>query len=124
MIRFRRYDHALLTFREGEENVLRGFYTGLLGLAEVPGNHPGGAVWFSVAGTEIHFAAETPAGGLSRRHLAFEIEDLEEARNRFEHHGVEVSYSTPIGGRERFFVRDPFGNRLEFLSYSGGGPGV
>ncbi|RBN37146.1 glyoxalase, partial [Priestia megaterium] len=28
-----------------------------------------------------------------------------------------LSEEEPIAGRERFFVHDPFGNRLEFLQY-------
>lgn len=116
MVQFKQYDHVLLTYSEGGESELRAFYGEILGLKEIPGLHPGGSLWFSVAGKEIHFATET-AGGLSRRHVAFEIANLKETRDFLEDRGIEVSYSTKIEGRDRFFVRDPFGNRIEFLEY-------
>jgi catechol 2,3-dioxygenase-like lactoylglutathione lyase family enzyme len=116
MINFLRYDHALLTFTPGKEDALKHFYGEVLGLQEVPGNHPGGAIWYLIAGTEIHFAAEEP-GVSSRRHLAFEVGDLAVLKEILEAAGIEPTYSSKIEGRERFFVRDPFGNRLEFLAY-------
>jgi hypothetical protein len=30
-------------------------------------------------------------------------------------HGVEVEDGTQLEGHERFYVRDPFGNRLELI---------
>jgi catechol 2,3-dioxygenase-like lactoylglutathione lyase family enzyme len=32
--------------------------------------------------------------------------------------GEEIGIASPIAGRERFFTRDPGGNRIEFLSFS------
>lgn len=116
MIEFSRYDHVLLTYAPGGEDSLRAFYGGVLGLTEVAGKYPGDAIWYEVAGTELHFAAEEPSA-LSRRHIAFEITNLEQTRQHLEEKGLEIAYSTKIEGRERFFIRDPFGNRLEFLAY-------
>lgn len=116
MISIVRYDHALLTYDRGADEKLRSFYTGVLGLSEIQGEHPGGAIWFRIAGTELHFGQEE-GGKLSRRHLAFVVDDLQEAKGILEGKGLEITYSTKIEGRERFFIRDPFGNRLEFLAY-------
>ncbi len=109
-----------MTYPPGMENSVRQFYGEVLGLDEVPGVHPGGAIWFAIAGTEIHFGEGEAVGALSRRHVAFEIENPGEAKAYLESRGVEMSFSTRIEGRDRFFVRDPFGNRLEFLSYEPG----
>jgi catechol 2,3-dioxygenase-like lactoylglutathione lyase family enzyme len=56
-----------------------------------------------------------------RNHLGFQVDDLAAARKRFEEAGVEVeeaeaAYSEERGfHQDRFFVRDPGGNRLEIL---------
>ena len=38
-----------------------------------------------------------------------------ERRQLLEIMGAEIIESEPVASRERFFLRDPFGNRLEFL---------
>ena len=56
-----------------------------------------------------------------RNHLAFQVDDLADARGRFEAAGVEIieagaAYSEERDfHQERFFVRDPGGNLLEIL---------
>ena len=56
-----------------------------------------------------------------RNHLAFQVDDLVDARGKFETAGVEIieagaAYSEERGfHQERFFVRDPGGNLLEIL---------
>jgi hypothetical protein len=39
-------------------------------------------------------------------------------RARLQSAGVELEDAIPIDGRERFFCRDPFGHRFEFLSFA------
>jgi len=56
-----------------------------------------------------------------RNHLAFQVDDLQEARKRFEKEGVEIieaeaSYSKDRNfHQDRFFIRDPGGNLLEIM---------
>jgi hypothetical protein len=38
-------------------------------------------------------------------------------RGRLESAGVELEDAIPINGRARFFCRDPFGHRFEFLAF-------
>ncbi len=54
MILFKRLDHILLSIPEGETASARAFYGGILELAEIPGNHPGGAIWFQIADIQLH----------------------------------------------------------------------
>lgn len=116
MIQFKRLDHVLIPIPEGKKEEARTFYREVLGLKEVPGQHPGGALWFSVADIELHLREET--GGLySKRHPAFEVENLAEAKADLERHGLEITYSSEIDGRQRFFFHDPFGNRFELLQF-------
>ena len=56
-----------------------------------------------------------------RNHLAFQVNDLQEARKRFEKEGIkiikaEASYSKDRNfHQDRFFIRDPGGNLLEIM---------
>ncbi|MFD1142209.1 VOC family protein [Larkinella insperata] len=117
MIHFKRFDHLLIPIPEGKQEEARNFYSEILGLKEVPGPHPGGALWFSVAGIELHLREET-GGTYSKRHPAFEITNLEEAKRELESRGIEITYSSEIDGRQRFFFHDPFGNRFELLQFT------
>ena len=116
MIQFKRLDHILLAIPEGATEAARTFYTDVIGLTELPGEHPNGAIWFAVADIQLHLREEV-AGPLSVRHPAFEVANLDEARQELAEKGVPILYSSGIDGRQRFFIRDPFGNRIEFLHY-------
>ncbi|MBO0935166.1 VOC family protein [Fibrella sp. HMF5335] len=118
MIIFKRLDHILLSIPEGATAAARAFYTDVMGLTEMGGNHPGGAIWFVMADIQLHLREEA-IGPLSARHPAFEVANLDEARQELTQKGVPISYSSDIDGRQRFFIRDPFGNRIEFLQYDG-----
>jgi catechol 2,3-dioxygenase-like lactoylglutathione lyase family enzyme len=50
----------------------------------------------------------------SKRHVAFEVEDLDAWRREFMTRGISVDDGRPAPDVRRFFVRDPSGNRLEF----------
>ncbi|GAB2527243.1 VOC family protein [Spirosoma aerophilum] len=116
MIQFTRLDHVLVSIPEGKTMEARAFYSEVLGLAEIPGEHPGGAIWFAIADIQLHLREEA-GGSLSLRHPAFEIVNLEAAKLELQQKGVALSYSSDIDGRQRFFIRDPFGNRMEFLEF-------
>ena len=116
MIQFKRLDHILVTIPEQKTEEARAFYTEVLGLTEIPGQHPAGAIWFEMADVQLHLREEAGAN-YSLRHPAFEIADLNGARQELAQKGVEITYSSDIEGRQRFFIRDPFGNRIEFLQY-------
>lgn len=117
MIQFKRLDHILICIPEGTTAQARIFYHDVLGLNEIPGNHPGGAMWFRLADIELHVREEA-GGSYSRRHPAFEIMNLEETKQLLDHQGIAIEYSSEIDGRERFFFRDPFGNRFELLQFT------
>ncbi len=116
MIQFKRLDHVLVTIPEHKTEEARVFYAQVMGLTEIPGEHPGGAIWFTIADIELHLREEA-GGNYSLRHPAFEVANLDGARQALEQKGVEIAYSSDIDGRQRFFIRDPFGNRFEFLQY-------
>jgi extradiol dioxygenase family protein len=116
MIKIKRLDHFLISIPEGKTSEARTFYSEIIGLDEIPGNHPKGAIWFNMGDIQLHIREEK-GQQISDRHPAFEIEDLGEAKAYLESKGVTLSYSSDIDGRQRFFIRDPFDNRIEFLEY-------
>ena len=116
MIHFIRLDHILLGIPEGKTNEARAFYRDVLGLTEIPGSHPSGAIWFQMADIQLHLREE--AGGFySKRHPAFEVANLEEARRALLAENIPLELASEIDGRQRFFFHDPFQNRLELLQF-------
>ncbi len=111
--------HAQLTVPKGEEAAARAFYCGELGLQEIP--KPAvllvrGGFWLQLGAVQIHVGTED---GVDRRktkaHLAFEVDDLEAIRAKVTALGLELHEGEPLPGLARFEIRDPFGNRMEFL---------
>ena len=115
-----RLHHIQITIPNGDESVARGFYLELLDLTEIPkpdSLKPQTGFWLSLAGQEIHVSLEHNVSRLgTKAHIAYEVSDLEVWRLRFKNTGFEVLEGLPIPGFERFETRDPFGNRLEFIS--------
>ena len=98
------------------------FYGDLLGLEllERPGNTDSGrpGAWFRCGEQQLHLTTErdaSRANTTSGRHPAFRVANLEALRTRLSAAGVEIIAGNRFPGQERFFVRDPFGNRLEFV---------
>lgn len=116
MIQFRRLDHILMGISEGKTDEARTFYRDVLELTEIPGNHPGGAIWFQVADIQLHLREEA-GGSYSKRHPAFEVTNLEEAKQRLIAKNIQLEFSSDIDGRQRFFFHDPFQNRIELLQF-------
>ena len=54
----------------------------------------------------------TPA---TKAHVAYQVHDLAKMRARLDAAGVAVVEDEPLPGYHRFYVADPFGNRVELL---------
>ncbi len=95
------------------------FYGRVLGLK--PALRPDDAstrpgLWFRLGDVEIHLSLEAGADNArSKRHVAFEVADADEARAQLAEMGVAVDSGKQMSGVRRFFVRDPAGNRLELF---------
>lgn len=111
--------HAQITIAEGEEAQGRRFYCDLLGLPEKEKPHSlrgRGGFWLQVGDREVHVGTESAVERpRTKAHLAYEVDDLHAWRRHLEAHGVAVKESIPIPGYQRFEIRDPFGNRIEFI---------
>jgi len=111
-----RLSHINITMPKGNEEIARAFYTGHLGLREIPKPESlrvRGGVWFDAGGLDIHVSVEDPRlGPDSQRHFGIECTDVEGLKAKLKTAGIETDDGRPAPWK-RFFVRDPFGNRIE-----------
>jgi catechol 2,3-dioxygenase-like lactoylglutathione lyase family enzyme len=118
MITFKRLDHVQVCIPRGAESAAREFYGGLLGLEEIEKPEvlrANGGMWYNVADVQLHIGVED-AVAPSKRHPAFEIENIAEVRTYLERKGVRTKDEETIPGVVgRFSFFDPFGNRIELI---------
>jgi len=117
-----RLSHVNVTMPKGSEEIARSFYAGLLGLREIPKPEPirnRGGVWFEAEGLDIHVSVEEQRAGVDGyRHFGLECADVDGLRARLRAAGFETDDGRLAPWR-RFFVRDPFGNRIEIHEVGG-----
>jgi catechol 2,3-dioxygenase-like lactoylglutathione lyase family enzyme len=111
-------DHVNVTVPRSLEDAAKHFYGVVMGMTEVPkpeSSRGRGGAWYQLGPVQLHLSVEDGAGEhLSKRHVCYTVRDLSEAEERFRQAGVEIiPDDLPTPGRQRFFVRDPGGNRLE-----------
>ncbi len=75
---------------------------------------PNGGLWYRVADIQLHIGVEGEKNN-SKRHPAFEVEDLNLVKKYLIEKGVKVKEEISIVGINRFSFYDPFGNRIELL---------
>ena len=111
-----RLTHINVSMPGGSEDIARAFYCGQLGLREIPKPEPlrvRGGVWFDAGGLDIHLSVEGQRfASDAQRHFGLECFDVDGLRTRLTAAGVETEDGRPAPWK-RFFVRDPFGNRIE-----------
>jgi catechol 2,3-dioxygenase-like lactoylglutathione lyase family enzyme len=117
-----RLSHINVTMPKGSEDIARLFYAGLLGLREIPKPESirnRGGVWFAADGLDIHVSVEEQRNGVDAyRHFGLECTDVDGLRGRLKAAGVETEDGRPVPWH-RFFVHDPFGNRIEIHEVGG-----
>jgi catechol 2,3-dioxygenase-like lactoylglutathione lyase family enzyme len=111
-------DHVQLAMPPGGESAARAFYTGVLGLPEVPKPPPlaaRGGCWFERDGVRLHLGSEVDFRPARKAHPALLVSPLAELLERCRAAGCSIVAGEPVEGRERAFVSDPFGNRIELI---------
>ncbi|HEY3668554.1 MAG TPA: VOC family protein [Polyangiaceae bacterium] len=117
-MRILRIDHVQLAMPVGGEQQARAFYTGLLGIPEVPkpadlAAH--GGAWFERGELRIHLGVEADFHPALKAHPGLIVEGLRELLQALSAANVRVLEDASLPGYRRAFVSDPFGNRLELL---------
>lgn len=111
--------HVQVTIPRGTEEQARQFYCQLLRLQEI--KKPAvieerGGFWLQVGNRQIHVGAEDGVERLATKaHIAYQVTNLAAMRNRLEENGVAIQEDVPLPGLARFQIRDPFGNKIEFI---------
>jgi len=111
-------DHVQLAAPPGSEQQARRFFSGILGMEELP-KPPAlrgrGGVWFRCGSHQLHIGIEKDFTPATKAHPAFAVKDLAALRHRLHAASIEIVEDEALLEAERFYVTDPFGNRLEFL---------
>lgn len=116
-IKINRLNHVQLCIPPDAEGAARKFYGELLGLDEIEKPDvlkPNGGLWFEMGDIQLHIGVEA-ARAPSKRHPAFEVENLEGVRKYLHACGVRIKDEPAVPGARRFSFFDPFGNRIEFI---------
>jgi catechol 2,3-dioxygenase-like lactoylglutathione lyase family enzyme len=115
-----RLQHVGITVPPEAIALARAFYRHLLELPELHASERALVYGLGRAGElELHVIAGAAADVSAQHHFALEVDELEVVRTRFTDNGYEIEDARPVGGRERFFLRDPFGNLIEFVTPRG-----
>lgn len=110
--------HVQLAMPSGGEPRAREFYAGLLGIPEVPkpaSMAARGGCWFERGGLRVHLGVEADFRPARKAHPAFVVTDLPALAARLRAARHECREDRELGGYDRIFVDDPFGNRIELL---------
>ncbi|GAC1422377.1 MAG: VOC family protein [Ktedonobacteraceae bacterium] len=111
--------HAQITIPRGAEAQGRQFYCDVLGLPEIekPASLQGrGGFWLQVGLHQVHIGVEDGVErSATKAHLAYQVDDIEIMQKWLQESGIEIGDAIPFAGFQRFEIRDPFGNRVEFI---------
>jgi catechol 2,3-dioxygenase-like lactoylglutathione lyase family enzyme len=117
-----RLSHINITMPKGGEESARTFYAGLLGLREIekPASiRNRGGVWFQAGGLDVHLSIEDQRTAPDAyRHFGLECADVDGLRETLRAANIPTEDGRPVPWR-RFFVHDPFGNRIEIHEVGG-----
>jgi catechol 2,3-dioxygenase-like lactoylglutathione lyase family enzyme len=111
-----RIDHVAIDITDLERS--KSFYAGVLGLSEVPrpASFDFGGAWYQIGPEVLHLVCRDAPFPPAPHHFCLWVEDIQTAANQVATAGYQVTWDTryKIPGIDRFFVRDPDGNRVEF----------
>jgi catechol 2,3-dioxygenase-like lactoylglutathione lyase family enzyme len=117
-----RVEHVQLAMPAGGEDQARGFYSGLLGIPEVP-KPPNlarrGGCWFERGELKVHLGVEADFRPARKAHPAFLVENLASLVRALRDAGHAVVDDELLEGFERVYISDPFGNRIELMESQG-----
>jgi catechol 2,3-dioxygenase-like lactoylglutathione lyase family enzyme len=112
-------DHVQVAMPVGAEDAARAFYTGVLGLPEIPKPADllarSGGVWFAAGALQVHLGGEAGFVPARKAHPALTVVDFDDYLGLLAARGVEVTLDVMVAGRRRAGIFDTFGNRIELI---------
>jgi catechol 2,3-dioxygenase-like lactoylglutathione lyase family enzyme len=112
-------DHVQLAMPIGAEDAAREFYSGLLGMTEIPKPtelSKRGGCWFESGVVQLHLGVEEAFRPAKKAHPAFRCGDYDALVSRLHAAGLDVTAAEDIPGVRRCHIDDPFGNRIELIA--------
>ena len=110
--------HIQIAIPVGGEDEARGFYSGILGFAEVEKPvllRTRGGLWLETASVRLHLGVEDPFLPAKKAHPGFSVHNLEDVKTTLAQAGIEFRRDIDLPGMTRIYISDPFGNRIELL---------
>lgn len=111
-------DHVQVGAPIGCEREARQFYGEVLGLEEIPKPKElkkRGGCWFRCGDQEIHIGVEEAFLPAKKAHPAFFVQRIDELKERLIEQGIQVIDDDARPDVIRFYLFDPFGNRIECM---------
>jgi catechol 2,3-dioxygenase-like lactoylglutathione lyase family enzyme len=113
-------DHVQLASPLDSEEEARHFYRDKLGFEEIEKPETlknNGGVWFQAGAVHIHIGTESPFAPAKKAHPAIRVKNLEALKVQLQKEDIDFQVDDRLPGAHRFYVADPFGNRIEFLEW-------
>jgi len=113
-------DHVQLSAPYGSEETARNFYKDLLGFQEIEKPEQlkkNGGVWFRAGNVDIHIGLESNFKPMKKAHPAIRVKDIEKMKVFLDKYDITYLEDDKLPGANRFYLMDPFCNRLEFLEW-------
>ncbi|MCD9022550.1 VOC family protein [Cohnella silvisoli] len=115
-------DHVQLAANEGCEPDARKFYGELLGWTEIPkpeSLRQRGGVWFQCGTHQVHIGVQKNFLPATKAHPAFGVQNINLLRQHLIQHNIQIINDDARESEDclRFYLNDPFGNRLEFIEW-------
>lgn len=111
-------DHVQLAMPAGSEGQARAFYSGVLGLPEIP--KPAhlavrGGAWFQCGAAQLHLGGDAAFQAAKKAHPALTVDGFAEFVAALAAQGVDLKPEDEVAGLRRASIFDPFGNRVELI---------
>jgi len=121
-IRLKNINH--ITYNVRNKDAALKWYTEVLGLKQIPKMVDSDRLyWLQLpSGAMVHIIENADAPSAPSHHTAFEVDDLDAARDAMVGKGLEVTeIQTRHDGQRACYLEDPDGNRIELCTVSGFG---
>ena len=111
-------DHVQLAAPPGCEAAARRFYVEILGMTELTkpaALQQRGGIWLKCGMHQVHIGVQVDFTPATKAHPAIRVLDMTALRARLSTQKMELVEDDALPGLDRFYIHDPFGNRLEFV---------
>lgn len=113
-------DHVQMAIPIGGEGIAREFYVTMLGMTEIEKPEvlkKNGGLWLKIGIHQLHLGVMDDFCPATKAHPAIVATEIEGMRRHLERIGVQTKDGEALEGATRFYVSDPFGNRIEFIEW-------